>query len=330
MNIQPNEILFLEYLDGLSYTQNLPDYWKFTYGIEPNKTSEKLLNAGLIEYKINIEKTLKKLTIPQLKDILRENNLELTGKKQDLIFRILGNIDIDTLEKKFPEKIFSLTDSGIQLINNNYLFILNKKNNYGFTNLQIANIYAKYPNEKNENLVKLILIDSIKTLPTEKKWSDYEMRISQLAKYYFQLDEYIEALQYYIISFKLKLFNFYNDNYLGNLSGIFFHYTFIKELKSIVSITKDFDFDIYNYMQNETFTTKIPFKYFDNSECYKIFCDLINDKQFVVTNYNFNRPNPNSTIYKYYSMDDNKIFYNNSNKNNNKKSFISTLLDLFK
>lgn len=61
-------------------------------------------------------------------------------------------------------------------------------------------------------------------------------------------------------------------------------------------------------MQNETFTTKIPFKYFDNSECYKIFCDLINDKQFVVTNYNFNRPNPNSTMYKYYSMDDNNFF----------------------
>ncbi|PNZ30039.1 hypothetical protein CD114_01400, partial [Mammaliicoccus sciuri] len=60
--------------------------------------------------------SLQKLKIPELKDILRANNLKLTGKKQDLINRILDNLQsIDSNTLNLPA-VYVATDKGKDLI----------------------------------------------------------------------------------------------------------------------------------------------------------------------------------------------------------------------
>lgn len=71
MEITPNEICFLNYINGLDHSDNLPDYWKYTYGINPDKVTKKLIDTGLLEFRINIEANISKLTVPQLKEVLK-------------------------------------------------------------------------------------------------------------------------------------------------------------------------------------------------------------------------------------------------------------------
>lgn len=82
--LKPNEILFLNVLDGKPKNFNYSDKYKYQYGIFPEKEAEKLKDLGYVEYKFDIIKNLNTLKIPELKEILRSNNLELKGKKTRL------------------------------------------------------------------------------------------------------------------------------------------------------------------------------------------------------------------------------------------------------
>lgn len=62
------------------------------------------------------------LTIPDLKNILRANNLKLSGKKGDLLARIINSLP----EKKYADvvpQVNILTDAGHDLVDANYIFI---------------------------------------------------------------------------------------------------------------------------------------------------------------------------------------------------------------
>ena len=336
MNIKPNEICFLNYLDGLEHTNNLPDYWKYNYGINPNIVSKKLLNNGLIEFKLDIERNISNLTIPQLKEILRSNNLSFGGKKSELISRILGNVDINTLEQKFSKKRFCLTFKGKELIENNYLFIINQKENYNFNDEDIFNIYKLYSNENNKDKLIKLFHYVIKKDIKNKDYSNLDLRILQLYNFYLKIDMFDEALFYYIVSFKLHLFNFQtynNEVYLNDVKYINFDDTFLRKLKNVISLTNYDENKLYNIIISEDITTNLPFHYFSNEDCYKILIDLLHNKPFNILNYNINKPTSNSKEYIYYDFNDTELFNNSSIKvsstNNHSKGLINNILNTF-
>ena len=73
-----------------------------------------MLDRGFIRVASN-ETALNRLTIPELKDVLRQQNLKLTGKKSDLIDRILQNVDAEFLDQLLTFKGYELTIA-IQII----------------------------------------------------------------------------------------------------------------------------------------------------------------------------------------------------------------------
>lgn len=330
MEIKPNEICFLSYIDGLDHSNNLPDYWKYNYGINPNRVTKKLIDMGLLEFRLDIERNISELTIPQLKEILKSNALPLKGKKNDLISRIFENIDLTYLEKKFPAKKYCLTNNGKNLIENYYLFIINQKEYYNFKDEDILAIYQKYPNKDNKSkLIELFNLVIQKDL-LRKDYNDLDLRISQLYKFYLKIDLYSDTLFYYIIKYKLKLFNFRtidSNIYLDDISYLEFGDTFIKELKNIISLTNASYSDLKNIIDTEQITTSLPFKYFSNDECFEILIDLLNDKPFNVKNYKINKPIKNSPNYIYYGFHDEELFTSKTQIKEKHNSLIANIFN---
>lgn len=313
MDIKPNEICFLNYINGLNHSDNLPDYWKYNYGINPNIVVPKLIQLGLLEFKIDIEKNISLLTVPQLKGLLRSNDLPVIGNKPDLITRILGNIDLSYLESKFPEKRFVLTKNGKDLIDKHYLLIVNQKENYNFDNNDILEIYKKFPNMDNKNRLIELFNYAIQKDILKKEYSDLELRVFQFYNFYLKIDLFDEALFYYIIEYKLKLFNFRTIDskvYLDDATYINFDNTFIAKFKNIISLTNASNIDLKNIIDTEKITSDLPFKYFSNEECFKILIDLLNNKPFNISNYKISKPSKNSPDYIYYGFSDNELFNN--------------------
>lgn len=331
---KPNEIAFLNYVDGLPKDNVFPEYWKISYGINFKTIFDKFLNHKLLTYEYDPKTSLMRKYIPELKEFLKEYNLPVNGKKEILVDRIINNIDSEILQKKLNnQQLYKITQKGLDIINKFYLFIINIKGNYNFTDFQMLNIYKQFPDENNTNKLLIYLLnEDIARYKDNLKWGNLQTRTIELAKLYFKLDEFSNALKYYIYNFKLILYNMQNDNYLSDVSNIYISVDYLKELKSIINITNIDRNALLEHIKNDNLTINIPFKYFDDNEILKILCDLLEDKEFNVKNYSINIPNRNSKTYKYYGYYDNEknifstqvIYKSNSNNNLN---FIDKFFD---
>lgn len=117
------EIEYLKKLNGKKEEDILPDYWDVVLKNRAN-SKKNFLKNNLLE-KANVKEMLKLSTVIQLKNILKENNIKVSGNKTELIDRILDNIDEKQIRLFFSEDLYVLSDKGLSIIKE-YKELLNK------------------------------------------------------------------------------------------------------------------------------------------------------------------------------------------------------------
>ena len=111
--LQIGDIVLLYWID----TNNgdfFPSYFEQEYKINPQLHRNKLIRLGLLTFQKS-EKSLSKLKVAELKEILKAKSLPVSGKKYDLIQRIMNNFDL--LEDSIPSSICT-TNTGQQILIN--------------------------------------------------------------------------------------------------------------------------------------------------------------------------------------------------------------------
>lgn len=305
--LRPNEIAFLGYVDGTFKNQDLPEYWKYYYGINFKTIFDKFINFNLLECKKDLIYTIKKkYTISDLKSILSSNGLPTTGKKDILIDRIISNLGEQALIQNLNTTfVYKLTDLGKAVVKKYELFIINRKENLNLDEKRLKKIYIKYPKENDSNVLLIkILKEEIDYYIKKNKWNMVSVRVGQLAQTYFKIDDYNNAITYFIAKLRLHLSCFGDDNYLSEIKNISIFPQELTELNSLINITNISKNDLFNYINNEPITPQLPFNYFDNKETFKIICDLLDGKEFIYKNYHYKKPISNSTLYTYYNFSD--------------------------
>lgn len=318
-DIRPSEIIFLDFIDGKDENVHISESWKFNYGIDANKTITKLINLQYLVYKNDLVRNISKSTIPELKLVLKNNNLKVTGKKQELVERLLGNIDTDYLDRIFNKKIFIVTSLGKRLIENNYLYIINKKRNYMFTDTEISVAYTHSSLINDNDRIWNIFNNRNITFINEKNWSSYRVNLFNMGEFLFKENKYEQALGYYIAVFIIDLSGMQNNNYLWIPANSCVAPGVISRIKNLRSICEYSSNDIKKLVINDCYTNNLPFKYYDNNSVANILTDCLENIEINFKKYPHNIPNKNSTKYIYYSYTKN----NNLDKNSN------ILLDLF-
>ncbi len=120
----PGDIVMLWRINFDNFTNEtiFPEYFEYRYGVNSEESIERLLNAKLIEIN-NALDTLYLLNMIKLKKILKNYNLELSGKKAELLARIRENISIEDLENEFTLRKYSSTTLGKKILSKNYSII---------------------------------------------------------------------------------------------------------------------------------------------------------------------------------------------------------------
>lgn len=109
-----SEVVLLNWVSNKPLPSNYPGYFSYKYGIKDVvKLHKRLIDKGYLQQASEYNK-FKSLTVPEIKNYLRDNNLKLTGNKDKLINRLLEN-NI----KSEINNIYTLTDRGEEFINNN-------------------------------------------------------------------------------------------------------------------------------------------------------------------------------------------------------------------
>lgn len=156
-----NEVIFLKYMNNKNINTMFSPRWRFQYDINPIAELTKLIKLEYLTYS-NWQENLKNATMKKLKETLKEENLKVSGNKQELIERVLGNIDTDLLEERFNKGKYILTDKGKKILEKNKRLFMSDREKAGkefeeltdeeYSRLQVFHKINEYKRLKNNEL----------------------------------------------------------------------------------------------------------------------------------------------------------------------------------
>ena len=127
--LYPHEILMLHYantykVDGDNRFQS---FWLYEYSIEePQRVLDSLQSRGFITTG-DLRSALERHKVTELKAQLQTLGEKVTGKKSELIDRLLNSGNNEYLEAQFSDRYYALTDSGAEeLSKNEYVVYLHR------------------------------------------------------------------------------------------------------------------------------------------------------------------------------------------------------------
>ena len=158
----------------------------------------------ILEKKALEDNFIKKATIPfvvkqhKVKDIkafLKDHNLKVSGRKSELVERVVNNFDEDYLREFFNEDLFELTDDGLKYLEDNkHLALCYWMGNNVFTEIITVS-------EKKEKLGSFdALKEYIETVTLEEDietndWENYFWHMYFLTRLYIQDQDYLPLLK---------------------------------------------------------------------------------------------------------------------------------------
>jgi hypothetical protein len=109
----PHEILALDYAETYYTSGNdFQNFWWNRYGVrDVQSLLNSLVNRGFLEIG-DLRAVLSQQTTAAIKDILKSRDLKTTGKKADLVQRILDNVSEAELDRLYPRRTYVLTEIG--------------------------------------------------------------------------------------------------------------------------------------------------------------------------------------------------------------------------
>lgn len=172
-------------------------FWTDLYTTDPMKILKRLIEDGIIVEKNDYELTLSKLKNPELKELLRNNNLKVTGNKIDLVKRVIeNNLDLSDIYLApvyliNPEynKIFEETSFLTEFI---YGHEVTLENAYKY--------YLTHPGKNESEIITGVYIQKLKDFMSSKEPNIiYSIRALNynISRYFFQ-NKQIESGFYYL------------------------------------------------------------------------------------------------------------------------------------
>lgn len=300
------EILFLNYLDGWVLSEkDFPKYWTYDYNISIQETIQKLFSLGYIR-KSDYKENMTFATIPELKEILKKNDLPISGKKENLIHRLLGTVDLDELETIFTNSRFKITPKGEQIICENQIFITNRK----YYGSPIQDVLNKR-NELNSRSQKFSDNDIFWSLFNEKQfleaskreWTDYSYTHYSMCLFLARENRYLAALSHISTMLFIHLSGMNHNNSVQSFDLLFLAPAPLNELENLLEKESMSTEDFKNYFINQSFIN-LPFQYFSKEDMANIIVDELNGIKFnpETCKYKHNKPLKNNKNYTYYDI----------------------------
>lgn len=233
------DILVLHYLNGKDETYELnQSFWTFSYSANIEKIVKKLINKNYINLDFDLEKSLSSCKVPELKEILKSNDLPVSGKKIDLIERIIESADKQKYQHLL-KKVWVPSSEGKKIIHDTDFIMYAHRHLTQYVN--INDVYNSYLSNTSESNKDILIASVNKTLKFNGKTSTYPVGIS------------------YALWDLSKVCRFYKDEY-GQ-----FNYLVKACVSSFVSRTEpelmDYMFSEFSYFYNEF---KIPSVFIDD------------------------------------------------------------------
>lgn len=270
------DLLLLERFDGRRLDYVIPEYEIDDYGRDYQQRVQHLLAGGWLEV-ASVQVALKFLPIPQLKEILRANRQKVSGKKDELLTRILENIPPEKYSEQVP-RVYSATALGRRELVTRSFYIENKQENYGFLNSELAELEPD--NEPEKIFDKLFTRDILKHTLAQDFQSlaaTYNLQQTYLKKH-GRTDEALVAL---LNEIYLRLSGMSDGNQVLDyefLEWVFKDSVWQRELDTYRTTLNLSDNELADKFKSAV-SLQLPFSYFDKPTMCKIILDRLHGQE---------------------------------------------------
>ena len=229
---------YVLYLDEINKNPNKSiknDYYKANYDTSLTKIKKQAREDEFIGEGSPLI-AAKSATVKDLKKLLKEHDLMVSGTKDELIERLGENLTEEELKEVFPKKVFAVSEKGLEFIEENkYVFYYDKTTPIrSYVEVEeYDSVFDDVDDLSDENIHKL-LIDFLEKredeLVSKKNWAGYRYNFMALARVYKDSGNEFKVLDN---DFKLFIAGINNFNDYTNHSEPAYGYigkTYSKEL----------------------------------------------------------------------------------------------------
>lgn len=111
MELNAVEVLYMHFVNGRTHDEAVMyDFWLTQYGTEARNLIESLLDKGIIYGNDDLSVTLKKLKVPELKNLLKQSGIKVSGNKSALIERITENRNIIDFGNETLKSVYTVKE----------------------------------------------------------------------------------------------------------------------------------------------------------------------------------------------------------------------------
>ena len=293
-----DDISDLEALYNKSVSEKYSPNFKFAYVIFLNSYGKRFLKSTEREYKIT-ESDLntqaikddyvtlasplvaaRKSKVADLKEILKQHNLKVSGKKDELIQRLGDNLSMEELEGIFPQKSYELSAEGQKFISEND-YVLFYEENYNlkmaFTPSEFEMIFKDGSYCSKEEMCSLI----IKEIESKPNMDIYD--VESLIILYKNTNDQLNLLDNYL---KLFIYSINSNMYYSNQDEMNSLYSLLHSLSLDINELKKrfhdayFNFNLIELKISEKDSFTFLLKLFSGTSIYEIE-EEVNQKFFA-------------------------------------------------
>lgn len=204
-------VLYLEHFRK-NPSKKFSDKTAKRYETTPNKLKKQAIEDEFVELASPLG-AARDFKVSDLKEILKQYDLKVSGKKDELIGRLGENLSDDELKKHFKSKNYQISEKGLEFLDKNsyILYILSDKDISGaFYPAEIGKIFEEKHYSEDEIHEKLVsyLTGMLDKKLTQELWVDFKLYSNALAQVLEDKGELKQAL-----NIRMKVFLFDVNNY---------------------------------------------------------------------------------------------------------------------
>lgn len=179
----------------------IPSYYSETaFGRNVEPARERLLADGYLSLG-SMEQRIALKTVPELKAILADKELKTSGKKQELVYRILENFDSDVLEALFPINVYCITEKGLSVLEPYSIVEESKSHSLGLSYYRLIQAKEANPSKSDHELLTQLLSEDIQQCYQNQDRSGYQAKITTAARFMQEIGEVQLSFECYSLSF---------------------------------------------------------------------------------------------------------------------------------
>jgi len=202
MNIKPVDVIFLERADGHKVGDEFPNYFEYQYGANPSSLLEKALTNNFLIKSDSIVNNMEKTKTSKLKEVLKRHNLKVSGKKQELLERLITNISEEELKTAFPDSYYILNNKGKSIIQENEHIIYYHKSQHLRNEISLDKYHDLLKDKTDESAKYDIALELLKNKAMQNRdngdWGLYRNSLFSKAKVYEDKQDDQSTLELYL------------------------------------------------------------------------------------------------------------------------------------